>query len=60
MFSENLWTQTQTEQSPEETQPPLLDVKNEFNVHRVKVGVVGRKQKERGFTLSKIILSPEP
>lgn len=38
MFSENLWTQTQTEQSPEETQWFLLNRKNEFNEYRVGVG----------------------
>lgn len=46
MFSENLWTQTQTEQSPEETQWPLLKGKNEFNVYRVRVRG-GKEKKER-------------
>lgn len=57
MFSENLWTQTQTEQSPEETQWPLLKGKNEFNVYRVRVRG-GKEKKERGFTLSNIQFEP--
>lgn len=48
MFSENLWKQTQTEQSPEETQWFLLNRKNEFNEYRVGVGGGWGKKEGKG------------
>lgn len=60
MFSENLWTQTQTEQSPEETQWFLLNRKNEFNEYEVGVGSGGGRKRGRGLPCQIFNLRSEP